>query len=83
MYQDSKQTVGHMPLGRSRLLLATGTRLKGRLWLFKGRLLPLGAEERGQVEMQWEGNVACELDKIWPEALEVNCQGVWWRVDVQ
>lgn len=33
--------------------------------------------------MQREGDVACELHKVWPEALEVQRKGVGCCVDVQ
>lgn len=48
-----------------------------------GQVGAVGAEVGGQVEGGWEGDVACELDKVWPEALEVEDQGVGGGVDVQ
>ena len=57
--------------------------LKGRSWLLKGRLVAIRAEERGQIQAQGKGNVACQLDKVRPEALEVDGESVGWRVNVQ
>lgn len=48
-----------------------------------GQIGAVGAEVGGQVKGGGEGDVACELDKVWPEALEVENQGVGGCVYVQ
>ena len=49
-----------------------------------GRVLgAVRAEIGAQVKLDGEGNVACELDEVGPEALEVESEGVGGCVDVQ
>ena len=53
---------------------------EGKGW---GQVRAVRAEIGGQIEGGGKGNVACELDKVWPEALEMEDQGVGRCVDVQ
>ena len=49
-----------------------------------GRVLrAVRAEIGAQVELDGEGNVACELDEVRPEALQMESEGVGGCVDVQ
>ena len=48
-----------------------------------GQVWAVRAEEGGQIEEGLEGNLACELDEVWPEALEVEGESVGGCVDVE
>lgn len=54
--------------------------LKGR---GRGQVGAVRAQEGCQVEEGLEGHMACQLDEVWSEALEVEGEGVRGCVDVQ
>ena len=49
----------------------------------RGQVRAVRAQERGQVEQGSECDVACQLDEVRPEALEVESECVGRCVDVQ
>ena len=70
MYKHSNQLVGDalLPIREDR----------GR-----GQVGAVRAQKGRQVEAGLEGHVACKLDEVWSEALEVEGEGVGGCVDVQ